>query len=359
MDRDDLQTDPRQELIDTLSQEMNGIRRKLAEIKSQIEQMQTSVEREQSRYSTIATELRTIQDNLDTTPREDIRDKYDDALNVRFRLATMRGQLEKFEAQYEYLEKEQGLLASLLSRLQGAISISDGDDMMGDMPGQREGTGLNIVRIIQAQEEERQRLARQMHDGPAQSMTNFILQVDICRRLFNRDQERAAEELNSLKDIASQTFQKIREFIFDLRPMMLDDLGVIPTVKRYADSYKEKNDVVVDLEVVGEERRMESHHEVLIFRSIQELMVFARDYAAPSTLRVRLDVSTKPVRILVEDNGRGFDTSQIFDPPDVVTDARIQGMITLKEKIELVGGTIAVESDETSGTRVRLELPFD
>jgi two-component system sensor histidine kinase DegS len=90
-----------------------------------------------------------------------------------------------------------------------------------------------------------------MHDGPAQSLTNFILQAEICQRLFDRNPERAAEELDNLKTAASVTFQKVRDFIFDLRPMMLDDLGVVPTVRRYVDSFKEKTDIGTDLEIMG------------------------------------------------------------------------------------------------------------
>jgi two-component system sensor histidine kinase DegS len=214
------------------------------------------------------------------------------------------------------------------------------------------------VRIIQAQEEERQRLARQMHDGPAQSLTNFILQAEICQRLFDRNPERAGEELNNLKTAASVTFQKVRDFIFDLRPMMLDDLGVVPTVRRYVDSFREKNDIATELEISGEERRLESHREVMVFRSVQELMSHARDYATASQLKVKLDMTGRTVRLAIQDNGRGFDPETVFgEHEEGYQDARAQGLITLKEKFELIGGSMSVLSNETDGTLVRLEMP--
>jgi len=211
---------------------------------------------------------------------------------------------------------------------------------------------------VEAQEEERQRLARQMHDGPAQSLTNFILQAEICQRLFNRNPERAAEELDSLKTAASSTFQKVREFIFDLRPMMLDDLGVVPTVRRYIDSFRDKNDIETELEISGEERRMQSHKEVMIFRSIQELVTMVRDYANASNLRVRLDITTQTIKIAVHDNGRGFDAEALFDEAlDGPQDPRSRGLVALRERFELVGGTMVVNSNDTDGTLVRLEIP--
>ncbi|HLU09181.1 MAG TPA: histidine kinase, partial [Oceanobacillus sp.] len=237
-------TRARDELIELLTQEMKRMRDKLAELKIQIDQTQLVVDREQQRNADIATELRTIQDNIETVPRQDIRNKYDEALEARFRLTTMRGQLEKFQATRENLESIQALLSQLLNRMQGIDALPTANASSEAAAG---GATFNIVRIIQAQEEERQRLARQMHDGPAQSLTNFILQTEICQRLFDRNPARAAEELNTLKNVASITFQKVRDFIFDLRPMMLDDLGVVPTVRRYVDSFREKHDIDVKL----------------------------------------------------------------------------------------------------------------
>ena len=100
----------------------------------------------------------------------------------------------------------------------------------------------SIVRIIEAQEQERQRLVRQLHDGPAQSLTNLILQAEICERVFDTDSERARHELGELKTAVTLTFQKVRDYMFDLRPMMLDDLGLIPTIRRYVDDYNEKRE---------------------------------------------------------------------------------------------------------------------
>ncbi len=351
--RDNVIPDPRQEIITLITDEMNGIKRKMAEIKGQIDQQQLMVDREQQRNVDVVAELQNIHNNLDTVPRQDIREKYEEALSVRSRLGTMRGQLEKFQSTYEQMQKDQQLLSAILGKIQGVEVL----DLSGD---EQEGGGrtqMNIVRIVQAQEEERQRLARQMHDGPAQSLTNFILQAEICQRLFDRNPQRAGEELSNLKTAASVTFQKVRDFIFDLRPMMLDDLGVMPTVRRYVQSFKEKNDIQVDLEITGEERRLETHREVMLFRAIQELMGHARDYAQATEIKIRLDMSGDRVKILLEDNGRGFDSDAAFSGEEYHGDARVQSLITLKEKYELVEGSLACDSSENAGTRLRLELP--
>lgn len=347
-------SNPRDEMIDTLHREMSGIKRRREEIKDQIESMQTSVEREQNRYTSIATELRSMKENLDTTPREDIRDKYDEALDVRFRLATMRGQLEKFEANFDYLEKQNELLQNILSGIQGGI----GPVEVGGEEVEFDGA-VDIIGLIRTQEEERERLARAMHDGPAQSLTNFILQAEICQRLFDRNPERASEELGNLKANASKTFQKVRDFIFDLRPMMLGDLGVAPTIRRYVESFREKNDIETSLEFLGEERRLETYREVMIFRGLQDVMAMSRDYASPTELSITLDMSGSSWRVSIEDNGRGFDAESIFETngEEGYNDARVEQLKMLRSRWEMIGGSIDVSSDETAGTRIRMELP--
>ncbi|MEO8398008.1 MAG: histidine kinase [Chloroflexota bacterium] len=348
----------RDELIDNLTAEMKRIRDKLNEFKIQIDQTQLVVDREQQRNNDVFTELRTVQDNIETIPRQDIRTKYDEAIEARFRLTTMRGQLEKFVSTREQLEQEQVILRDLLQRMQGVDLI--GSSTSAPEENKETGKGqINIVRIIQAQEEERQRLARQMHDGPAQSLTNFILQAEICQRLFDRNPARAAEELNNLKSVASVTFQKVRDFIFDLRPMMLDDLGVVPTVRRYVDSFREKNDIEIKLDIFGDERRLATHREVMIFRGIQELMALARDYANPTEIAIRLDIGNSVVKIAVEDNGRGFDAEAALSGEENYQDPRVQSLVTLKEKFELVRGSVSITSGEADGTSVRLELPIN
>jgi two-component system sensor histidine kinase DegS len=351
-----IETSPKDDMVDMITREVTSMKRRLSEIKDQIDSMQTSVEREQNRYTNIATELRVMKENLDTTPREDIRDKYDEALDVRFRLATMRGQLEKFEGNYQYMQEQVKILQQVLSQIQG-IDLSAGpqDEQKG---GSANGS-FDIIGLIRTQEEERERLARALHDGPAQSLTNFILQAEICQRLFDRNPDRAAEELNNLKSNASKTFQKVRDFIFDLRPMMLGDLGVAPTVRRYVESFREKNDIEVKLNLQGEERRLETYREVMVFRGLQDVMGLARDYASPTELEISLDMAGKTWRLSIEDNGRGFDASLVMEEgkEESYNDARVEQLHMLKNRWEMTGGTLEVTSDENNGSRVRMELP--
>jgi two-component system sensor histidine kinase DegS len=211
------------------------------------------------------------------------------------------------------------------------------------------------VRIINAQENERQRLARQMHDGPAQSLTNLILQAEICERLFDTDPVRARTELGGLKDAVTGTFQKVREFIFDLRPMMLDDLGLNPTLKRYIEDFETKSRLACNLAITGKEQRLPPHTEVTVFRVIQSLLNNVREHANATHVEVSLDLAPEGLTAKVEDDGGGFDVDEVMA---AARQRKTMGLISIIEQVEMLGGEIHFDSSVGRGTQVRLKLPI-
>jgi two-component system sensor histidine kinase DegS len=204
--------------------------------------------------------------------------------------------------------------------------------------------------LVNAQETERQRLSRQIHDGPAQALSNFILQTEIAMRLMDVDTAQAREELNNLKTSAMGTFQKVRNFIFELRPMMLDDLGLVPTVRRYCDAFKEQAGLDINLTVTGNERRLEPYLEVMMFRAIQELLGNAARHSQATLVKVLVDLGEDRVRVSVDDNGRGFD-------PDSIQQSNSLGLKLIRERAEMLGGSFEVDSNPGKGTRVSFAVP--
>jgi len=212
-----------------------------------------------------------------------------------------------------------------------------------------------VTSIIEAQERERQRLSRQMHDGPAQSLTNLVLQAEICERYFDRSPERARAELAELKKNVVSTFQKVKGFIFDLRPMMLDDLGLMPTLKRYVEGLTDSGFPGVTLTITGKERRLVSYKEVTIFRVIQELVNIGREHGRATNIKITLDMGETGARITVEDNGSGFELDEALTSAN----ATRLGLLPLRERIEMLGGQINFASNIGQGMRTTCTLPIE
>jgi two-component system sensor histidine kinase DegS len=307
-----------------------------------IEQSQGEVLKLSQRNAAITNHLQQVQNQLDRIPLPDIRNAYDSALDAQQRLFVMRGQLEKLQNEKSHLER-------FKSALERARALSSSSSPIGSGTGAK-GPLASVEMLVNAQETERQRLSRQMHDGPAQALSNFILQTEIAMRLMDVDGNQAREELNSLKSSAMGTFQKVRNFIFELRPMMLDDLGLAPTIRRYADAFKEQAGLDVNVTVTGQERRLEPYLEVMLFRAIQELLGNAARHSQATSVKVILDLGEDRVRVSVDDNGKGFD-------PDSIHQNNSLGLKLIRERTEMLGGTFEIDSALGRGTRILFAVP--
>lgn len=344
-----------QSVIAQIQKEHDTIARRIRENTTLMEQSTLEVERLQQRNVQVSSQLKRVDENFETLPRQDIKVAYEDAIDAKTRLLTMRCQLEKLQDNQAQLEHLQDLLSRLLDVL-GSVNLpsAGGEKKQGPQLGL---AGETIIRIVQAQEQERQQLANSLHDGPAQSLTNFILQAEVCQRLMSKDPDRANEELDNLKGAASNTFQKIRDFIFDLRPMMLDDLGLIPTLRRYTENFQNKTSVEVTMNVAGEEkRRLPKHTEVMVFRSLQNLLAISAQRLKARSIRLTLDVDIDAVRAVLEDDGIGFDPLVDLDPEQ--GDSDVQVLNDVRERIELVEGTLQIFSEEGTGSRFEINLPI-
>jgi two-component system sensor histidine kinase DegS len=334
--------------LEECAREYEQTQRELKEIDLFIQQTTAEVERLAQRNTQATNRLRQIEAALDTVPRQDIKEAYTTVLNTQQRLFTMRGQLEKLQSNQQNISRYLELLHKILEL--GAQTVRGTQE---EGKAEAETAQTFVIRVIEAQERERQRLSRQIHDGPAQSLTNLILQAEICERFFESDPERARAELANLRAAVAATFQKVRGFILSLRPMMLDDLGVVPTLRRYVETFSENKGVSARLIVTGKERRFASHKEVTVFRLIQELMDNAVEYGHATNIQISLDLTDKLARASVEDNGSGFDLSDTLTSPD----ADRLGLRTMRERVEMLGGRIHFDSALGRGTKVGFELP--
>ena len=343
----EIEAKPFDQFLDECKKDYEQVQTELKEIDLLIQQTTAEVERLTRRNTQTTNRLRHAESSLDTIPREDLKEMYSAVLDTQQRLFTMQGQLEKLQSDQRHRVRHLALLRGMLQIIDRAEYSIEASSEEG------ETAQPLIVRIIEAQERERQGLSRMMHDGPAQALTNLILQAEICERLFLSDPERARVELGNLKNSVAATFQKVKGYIINLRPMMLDDLGLVPTLRRYVGSFSENSGVLTTLTVTGRERRFAAHKEVTIFRLAQELLSNASDYSHASSIQINLDLGEDLIRMAIEDNGSGFEVTELLSSPD----ADRLGLTVMRERVEMLGGQIHIDSGLGRGTKVALELP--
>jgi two-component system, NarL family, sensor histidine kinase DegS len=341
-----------QELHATLNADLEKTRRELNEMDTLLRQTTSEVEKLAQRELSVANRLRDLEVNVDKYSKADIKNFYTSAQEVQMRLLMMRGQLDQLQFRQQALKNRQSQLFEIVTALEplvgadlgGGSARSSGDD--GDM----------IANIIQAQEKERLRISLQMHDGPAQSMSNLVLRAEICQRLIDRDLDQARAELGALKGAINTTLQDTRRFIFDLRPMILDDLGLIPTLRRYVQQVGDKHKLEVNLMVQNMDGRLPGHYEVAIFRFIQEALNNVVRHANANQARVLLDNSGGTIHVVIEDDGGGFHVSEVLADD---SGRRNMGIETLRQQAEmLLRGEFGIESAIGRGTRVAAVVPM-
>ncbi|HLE02028.1 MAG TPA: histidine kinase [Dehalococcoidia bacterium] len=212
-----------------------------------------------------------------------------------------------------------------------------------------------LEKLISAQEEERARIARELHDEAGQSLTGIAMSLEAAEASLGPDASTAKERLERAKAVALDTIEEIRKLVVDLRPVALDDLGLVPALRSYAEERLAGRGVRVALEAAERGKRLPPHVESTLFRVVQEAVTNIARHAEAKTARIRLHRDGQRLTLLVEDDGKGFDMAEVLGSPDKT---RALGLLGMQERVSLCGGSLRVESAPGSGTRVRAEIPI-
>lgn len=215
-----------------------------------------------------------------------------------------------------------------------------------------ESTVLAKAVAVQTQEEERYRLARSLQDGPGQILANAALEVETCLRLMNDQPDAARAGLTDLLSELRVGLNNVRSLVADLAPPLLTELGLSASLAKLAEDYANRNGISVTLRGWENlDERLPATMELAIFRVVQEALDNVREHARASQVQVSLELSPDRLTVTVVDNGMGFDASQPVAP------GRRLGMVTMRDRAELLGGNLQVFSQPGQGVQVVLAAP--
>lgn len=213
-----------------------------------------------------------------------------------------------------------------------------------------------LAKSIRAQEDERRRIARELHDETGQSLNALIFGLKAAELAIASDPAHGRDLVGRLKAAAGDAVRELQTVIYDLRPSVLDDLGLLPALRWYAETRLESQGIDVVWEVVGEERRLLPDIETALFRIAQEAITNIIKYADASVVSVRLSIIDTAVSLRIEDNGRAFDLAEVFANRE--ENGRGLGLLGMNERAELLGGQLKVLSTKELGTHVWAEIPL-
>ena len=241
---------------------------------------------------------------------------------------------------------------NLMTQVSMAISLLQGgiaDSLQTQNHEQKIEMGL---RVIRAQEEERRRVAREIHDGPAQTLANIVLRLEIAEKLLEYDPTRVKAELIDLKNLVRSNLQDIRRIIFDLRPMALDDLGIVPAISKYLTNFQETYGIICNFIIEGREIRLLPALEVALFRLVQEGMTNVAKHAHSTKVDITLIYQQDWTIARIRDYGKGFEVSFAL-----ITPREHFGLLGMRERVEMFSGHFSIESILGKGTTIELSIP--
>lgn len=338
-----------------LEQELNHVRNQALEIIRQVDELK--LQEVESRHR-----LMVVSKNIKDFTESDIRKAYERAKDLQIQFIIKQTEEQQLIQKRSELERRLKLsrettakAESLVSKVGVAMGYLGGGllELSEQIDDIREKQSLGI-KIIKAQEEERKRVAREIHDGPAQLMANLVIKTELCEKLVDRNPVQVKMELNSLKELARGSLKDVRKIIYDLRPMSLDDLGLIPTVQRFIANYIEETKQHVELLVFGETAALSPIVELAVFRIVQEALNNIKKHAHAKYIHVKLEFIEGNIKLIISDDGKGFD-KEIAKANDLYGG---YGLLSMKERVELLNGKLEIISTPGKGTKIFASIPL-
>jgi two-component system, NarL family, sensor histidine kinase DegS len=316
----------------------------------------SEVEKLSARELQLSNRVRDMEMHLENYGREDIRDLYNSSHETQLRLFMMRSQAEQLQNRQQHIKEYQEKLRLLVELLaiqslevgggapaahpRGTTALGDRTQVLG---------GPSILTIIEAQEDERLRISRQIHDGPTQSLTNLVLRAEICERLIDRDVAEARAEIGGLKAMINHSLQDTRRLIFDLRPMILDDIGLVPTVRRYLTELGRIKGLQGEVSGPEHDLRLATTMQVALFRFIQTVVAALLVDGSAEHIDVVIERETTAARISIDasalDSDRDLIEERLEDPH-------------LQHRLTLLGATLTSQTRSNRGFSVEILVPI-
>lgn len=352
------------EIAEGARKECSRLAQELKELKEQTKQIIKTVEILERELKESRKKLMLLSKTFHDRSDSRLKEAYEKADSLRVDLAVKREQEQNLIVRRNELEmrlkdayKTVERAENLISQVGAVMDYLSGDllDLSFQLENIQQKEKLGI-KIIKAQEEERQRVARDIHDGPAQSMSNVVLKAEICEKLIEIDVYKAKSELRELKNVVRSCLQDIRRIIYDLRPMSLDDLGLIPTIQRYVSNYQDETGIETCFRASGNYSDISPVISLTTFRIAQEALNNVKKHAQAKNVVINLSLSESTLSLYVSDDGKGFNLDEVNKRS--YDNSGGFGLYSMKERVELLSGTFELQSNIGQGTRLMIEIPL-
>ncbi|WP_195264331.1 MULTISPECIES: sensor histidine kinase [unclassified Clostridium] len=351
-------------IADTMRDELEIKKKELKAVKSGLSKVIDEVDYLEKIDKAMRNKLVEESKKLSQVDSDLFKDIYEEALDIRVRYITKQNEEKELILKRDILERTLKNYSLSIEEAQGAVN------QINIALGYLEGNVLDIIKdqdeksqmitgikILENQELERQRIAREIHDGPAQYIANVLMRVDFCKVVVKKDLEKGINELDDLKSNIRMALKEVRGIIYDLRPLHLEELGLMEAIKDMINIISAEANIKIDINVDESNYEVEKIMQIAIYRIIQEILNNIKKHSKAKYVYLRINYIKDYIYIYLQDDGIGFDVQETLI--NTKQKGNRYGLIGIFERVEQLRGKIEVKSSKGEGTIYKIKLPIN
>ncbi|MFL0247769.1 sensor histidine kinase [Candidatus Clostridium stratigraminis] len=352
------------EIAESLRKEYEKLKYELSEVKSRMVNIIHEVDNLEKEDKAMRQKLAEVSANFDKYTELDIKYAYEEASEVRIQYFGKQNEEKNLRDKRTSLEialrqslKNINQAEKVVNQVSIALGYLEGDLLPVIESSDKSSEMYMGIKILEAQENERKRIAKDIHDGPAQHMANVVMKVDICEKFIKKDVEKALSELSDLKEAVKVALKEVRSIIYDLRPMLLEEVGLNQTINDTVHTILKETKIEVEFILKPIKKEIEPIIQVAVYRILQEVFNNIKKHSNAKHTKVKLDFGTKYLMLIISDDGKGFDVKDTLKR--VRSNAESFGLIGIYDRVYQLQGELKIKSSVGSGTTYIVKLPIN
>lgn len=350
-------------IADRMRDELDVKKRELIDIKKRLEKVIEDVDYLEKIDKLMRNKLVEESKKTHQTNSDMFKQIYEEALDIRVKYITKQNEEKDLISKRDSLERTLKVYnlsieeaQSAVNQINIALGYLDGKVLDSINDEDEKNEMITGIKILENQELERKRIAREIHDGPAQYIANAMMRIDFCKVVLRKDLEKGIRELDDLKSNVRTALKEVRGIIYDLRPLSLEEHGLNNSIKEMKNIISSENDIKINLFIEESEFKVENIIQIAVYRIIQEILHNIKKHSNSKNAEIRINYTKEYIFIYIQDDGRGFDVKETL--LSTKQKGNRYGLIGIFERVKQLRGKIELKSSEGQGTIYKIKLPI-
>ncbi|MFL7796981.1 sensor histidine kinase [Clostridium chauvoei] len=349
-------------IVDNLRDEFQNKKQELDEIKIQIDEIIREVDELEQIDRGMRRLLAKTSRNFKNGAEELVRDIYEETLDIRVKYITKQNKEKELRKQRDDLEQ---VLKNYLKNIEDADNVVNKMNVaLGYLQGKVQKDIKNFqgdsqlllgIKILENQENERKRIAREIHDGPAQYLANSLMRIDFCKKVVEKDLSKGLEELDDLKANVKKALKEVRGILFDLRPLALEDQGLYEAIEEMVRNISNDTNINIEVDGIPNNVYIDNIIQIAIYRLIQEILTNIEKHSQANNVIIKFSCEKDHIIFMIRDDGVGFNVEETLG--FIKENGTSYGLIGILDRVNQLQGGIEIKSTNKIGTTYIIKLP--